>query len=457
MTATRLRFFNGLAAIFTKLFTLPALTFRLTECSFGCDAGAANTSTPDGTAHEKGEHVRTKRTYVIAALAVSGLIAAGCGSNNASTTTTAPSSPSTTLAATTASSFTLNFSAMTALKPITAAGKGKVGVILPDTTSSARYVEFDAPYLKAAFLKAGLPSSDFNIQNAHGSDATALTDAEADITDGATVLAIDPEDPAGGIAVTNYANKHGVKIIDYDRLTLGSNAPYYVSFNNIEVGKLIGQGLVACVSAWHVSSPNVIVMHGAATDNNATLFAQGYDGVIDPYFSSHKWTDVANTADTWTPATALTEFEAAFTAHKNANAALFPNDETGSPIIAYLQKQGIKAKTFPTTGQDATLIGLQNIISGYQCGTAYKPIYEEAQATVALAMYLRDDKTPPAGLLNGTTTDPTNGRKVPSILLTPEWVTTTNMQQTVIHDGFVPASQLCAGTFAADCKTYGIS
>jgi D-xylose transport system substrate-binding protein len=346
---------------------------------------------------------------------------------------------------------------MTALKPITAAGKGKVGVILPDTTSSARYVEFDAPYLTKAFETAGLPTSDFFVQNAHGSDAIALTDAEADITDGATVLAIDPEDPAGGIAITNYANKHGVKVIDYDRLTLGSNAPYYVSFNNVEVGKLIGQGLVSCITAWHVSNPNVIVMHGAATDNNATLFAQGYDAVIDPFFSSKKWTDVANTADTWTPGTALTEFEAAFTAHSNANAALFPNDETGAPIIAYLMKQGIKAKSFPTTGQDATLIGLQNIISGYQCGTAYKPVYEEAQATVALAMYLRDGKTPPSGLLNGTATDSTDGRKVPSVLLTPEWVTPTNMQATVIKDGFVPASQLCAGKFAADCKQYGIS
>jgi D-xylose transport system substrate-binding protein len=402
--------------------------------------------------------LRTKKSYATAAvLVISGLIVAGCGSSSTtSTTTTAPAS-STTLAPTTASSFTLNFSAMTALKSITAAGKGKVAVILPDTTSSARYVEFDAPYLTEAFTKAGLPSSDFYVQNAHGSDATALTDAEADITDGVTVLAIDPEDPAGGIAVTKYANAHGVKVIDYDRLTLGSNAPYYVSFNNVAVGKLIGQGLVSCVSAWHVAHPNVIVMHGAATDNNATLFAQGYDSVIDPYFSDGKWTDVEKTADTWTPGTALTEFEAAYTAHRNANAALFPNDETGAPIIAYLQKQGIKPDTFPTTGQDATLIGLQNIISGYQCGTAYKPIYEEAQATVALAMYLRDGKTPPAGLVNGTAADPTDGRQVPSVLLTPEWVTPSNMEATVIHDGFVPASQLCSGTFAADCTKYGIS
>ena len=108
------------------------------------------------------------------------------------------------------------------------------------------------------------------------------------------------------------------------------------------------------------------------------------------------------------------------------------------------------------TGQDATLVGLQNIISGYQCGTAYKPIYLEAQAAAALALYLRAGKTPPAGLVNGTVKDTTANVSVPSSLLVPEWVTPTNMESTVIADGFVPASQLCAGAYAADCTTYGI-
>ena len=101
--------------------------------------------------------------------------------------------------------------------------------------------------------------------------------------------------------------------------------------------------------------------------------------------------------------TAATEFEQAFTAHKTTNAALIPNDENGAPIITYLKSHGVKPNTFPTTGQDATLTGLQNVLSGYQCGTVYKPIYAEAQAAVALALYLRAGKTPPASLLNGTT------------------------------------------------------
>jgi D-xylose transport system substrate-binding protein len=406
---------------------------------------------------------------VVALLAIGGMAVTACGSSSSSNSTatttksatspTTASTPATTVAPTTtsASSFNIDFSAMTALKSLTARGHGKIGVILPDTTSSARYVEFDAPYLTEAFEKAGLAKSDFTIQNAQGSDATALTDAEGDITNGATVLAIDPEDPAGGIAIENYASQHGVAVIDYDRLTLGGKRDYYVSFNNVEVGTLIGNGLVSCVANWHVAKPDVIVMRGAPTDNNATLFYQGYNAVLQPHFKSGAWTEAATPAGTWTPATALSEFQQAYTAHKGVNAALIPNDENGAPIISYLQTQGIKPKTFPTTGQDATLVGLQNIISGYQCGTAYKPIYLEAQAAAALALYLRAGVTPPKGLVNGTTEDTTENKAVPSVLLTPEWVTPQNMESTIIKDKFVPASQLCAGKFATYCKTYGIS
>ena len=143
-----------------------------------------------------------------------------------------------------------------------------------------------------------------------------------------------------------------------------------------------------------MAKPNVVVMHGAVTDNNATLFCPGLQrGPRRSYFQSGKYVLVSRTAGTWMPPDALTEFEGAFTAHHNINSAVIPNDETGAPIITYLQSHGVKPKTFPTTGQDATLTGLQNVLSGYQCGTVYKPIYLEAQAAVALAMYLRAGKT----------------------------------------------------------------
>jgi D-xylose transport system substrate-binding protein len=383
------------------------------------------------------------------------LVIAACGSS--------PSSKSTALSPSQVpklsyKSFTLNFSAMSQLKILASHGSGNVAAILPDTVSSTRYVEFDAPYLKEALTDAGLKSSQFTIPNAQGSDATELADAEADITKGAHVLIMDPLDPGVGAKIESYAKAHGVPVIDYDRITLGGSRKYYVSFNNVYVGTLLGDGLVACIKAWHVTKPQVIVMRGDPTDNNATLFADGYDAVLAPYFANGTYKDVSNPAGTWTPATAQTEFEAAYTAHPNINAGLMPNDENGAPIIHYLQTRGIKPDTFPMTGQDATLTGLQNIISGYQCGTVYKPIYLEAQAAVALAMYLRADITPPSTLVNGHVADiDEHNLPVPSILLTPEWVTPSNMASTVIADNFVPASQLCAGTYAADCTKYGIS
>jgi D-xylose transport system substrate-binding protein len=412
--------------------------------------------------------LRSSRFALVVTAFAAAIAIAACGSSSSSSSPSKPSSSSTTSSSSSSSSstpsisatsFTNDFSAMSALKSLAASGKGKIAAILPDTTSSTRYVEFDAPYLKEAAAKAGLPASDIIVQNAQGSDSTFVTDAQSDITNGASVLLIDPEDSGTGVTVQRYAKSHGVAVVDYDRLTLGApkGTADYVSFNNVRVGQLIGQGFVSCVSAWHVSHPNVVVMHGSVTDNNATLFAQGYNEVLQPYFSSGKYTLVARTAGTWVPTDALTEFEGVFAAHHNVNSAVIPNDETGAPIISYLRSHGVKPNTFPTTGQDATLTGLQNVLSGYQCGTVYKPIYEEAQAAVALAMYLRAGKPAPSSLLNGTSTDPTTHNAVPSVLLTPEWVTPSNMASTVIKDNFVPAAQLCAGSYKADCTKYGIS
>lgn len=418
-------------------------------------------------------HLLRGKGLVALIAVIAGLAVAACGSSSNKKSSSGSSSSGTSSSSTSssssgsssgsapsisASSFDNTFSSLAALKSLAAAGKGKVAAILPDTTSSTRYVEFDEPDIKKALAAAGLPASDIIVQNALGSDSTFLTDAQTDITNGATVLMIDPEDSGAGVQVENYAKSHGVAVIDYDRLTTGGPTDDYVSFNNVNVGKLIGQGFVSCVQAWHVNHPNVVVMRGDPTDNNASLFYQGYyTDVLAPYFKSGKYTLAANTAGTWDPPTALTEFEQAFTAHKNINSALIPNDENGAPIITYLKSHGIKPQSFPTTGQDATLTGLQNVLSGYQCGTVYKAVYKEAGAAAALAMYLRANKQAPSSLLNGTTTDPKNHKSVPSVLLQPEWVTPQNMKDTVVKDNFVPAKQLCSGSAAAACKKYGIS
>ena len=221
--------------------------------------------------------VARKGSAVLTLLAL-GLAATACSSSSSSSsssTTTSSSAPATAVPSISISDLNNSFSAMATLKPLAAVGKGNVAAILPDTVSSARYTEFDAPYLSEALAAAGLSPSQFSVVNAQGSDATELADAQAAITKGATVLIMDPLDSGVGTSIESYASSHGVKVIDYDRLTLGGSRAYYDSFNNVEVGTLIGNGFVACATAEHVAKPNVLVMRGAPTDNNATLFARG--------------------------------------------------------------------------------------------------------------------------------------------------------------------------------------
>jgi D-xylose transport system substrate-binding protein len=400
-----------------------------------------------------------RRSPLAIGLAAIGLLAlaAGCGSSSgggSSGGSTKASVPSVS-----ASQFDVNFTVMSQLKGLASEGKGLIGVLLPDTTSSARYVEFDAPYLKKAFEAAGLKSSQFKIDNAQGSASTMQQQAEADITAGASVLLVDPLDPGSGAAIESNAESKGVKVIDYDRLVTGGPADrYYVSFNNVQVGQLIGQGEVSCIQAWGVKNPNILIMDGDPTDNNAKLFAQGYNGVLAPHFADGSYKKVGEPAGTWDPPTAATTFEQQFTAHKNINAVVTPNDDNANAVISILQKDKIPPKTFPTTGQDASPSGLQNILKGYQCGTVYKPIYEEAQAAAALALYLRAGLKPPTSLVNAQTMDSTLKKNIASVYTVPHWVTVDNMASTVVKDGAIQVSQLCTGAaLQKACTAAGIS
>jgi D-xylose transport system substrate-binding protein len=390
-------------------------------------------------------------TALVLTLALASCSKSSTGGSPTSTASIAPISIS-------VDSFTADFSAMKQLTPLVSAGKGMIGVLLPDTTTSTRYVTYDAPYLTQAFEAAGLTKDQFKIDNAQGSASTMQTQAEADITAGATVLLVDPMDSGSGAAIEANAVAKGVKVIEYDRLTKGGPADgYYVSFDNVSVGKLIGQGEVDCISSWGVKNPNILIMDGDPTDNNATLFAQGYNGVLKPHFADGSYTKVGEPAGTWTPSVAATTFEQQWTAHPNINAVVTPNDDNAGAVIAVLQKNKIPPKTFPTTGQDASLVGLQNILKGYQCGTVYKPIYLEAQAAVALALFLRAGQTPPATLVNAKTLDSQTNNQIASVYTTPLWVTTDNMAATVVADKAVKVSDLCAGSVASACTAAGIS
>ena len=419
------------------------------------------------------------KTRALAVLAIgTGLVAGACSSSSKTsnpTTTSTPaasssSSSSTPAASLSISSFDSSFSAMTQLTSITSAGKGLVGVILPDTTSSTRYVDFDAPYLTKAFQGAGYTSADFKIDNAQGVDATELSDAQADISLGATVLVFDPLDSTVGAQIEQLAASHGVKVISYDRATFEGTNTYYVSFDNYQVGQLIGQGFESCVSDWGVSSPQVFELDGGEdTDPNAVSFAQGYNNAIwgkqtTPLSAgttnSKGYTLVGDQITPgWTNSTGQQIFQQQFTAHKNINATVEANDGLANVVITDLKNAGVGPKKVPTTGQDATLQGMEWILQGYQCGSVYKPIYKEAQAAVALATYLRASQTPPTSLVNSTTSPPPGkaGNQQPAVLLTPTWVNGSNMESTVIADKFVSATALCAAVGASVCTTAGIS
>jgi D-xylose transport system substrate-binding protein len=322
--------------------------------------------------------------------------------------------------------------------------KGKIGVILPDTKSSARYESFDRPFLKQSFDAAGVQS---DIQNAEGSTQRFQTIADQMLTSGVTVLIVDGLDSNSAAAVQRKAQAQGVKTIDYDRLTLGGVSDYYVSFDNTKVGEELGKGLDKCLGG---KPSNIAYLNGAPTDNNATLFAKGAHSVLDAKTAYKKVAEQA--VPDWDNQQAATIFEQMWTDKGGKiDGVLAANDGVGNAAISILKKNNQAGKV-PVTGQDATVEGLQNILDGNQCMTVYKPIKQETDAAAKLAIALLKGQK---GETNGTADDPTGKRQVPSVLLTPIGVTKENMKQ-VVDDGFVKKDELCKGAYASKCKAAGI-
>jgi D-xylose transport system substrate-binding protein len=331
----------------------------------------------------------------------------------------------------------------------TAPTKGRIGVILPDTKSSARWADDDAPLLTSAFKAAGVP---YDIENAQGDATQMQTIADQMITSGVTVLVLTNLDSGSGKAIEAKAAAQGVATIDYDRLTLGGSAKYYVSFDNVAVGKLQGQGLVNCLKQGGSSKPMVAELNGSPTDNNATLFAQGYNSVLDPLYADGTLTKGPNqSVPNWDNQQAGTIFEQMLTQQPKIAGVLSANDGMAGAVIAILQKDHLNGKV-PITGQDAQVTALQAILDGDQCMTVYKAVKKEADAAAKLAVALASGQQPVAP---GTTSDSVGKRSVPSVLLIPEAITKSNVKD-VVDDGFVTKAQLCTGSFAAMCAAAGI-
>jgi len=327
----------------------------------------------------------------------------------------------------------------------------KIGVILPDSASSARWESADRKYLEAAFKAAGVA---YDIQNAQGNKNTFQTIADQMLLSGVTVLMIVNLDSGTGKAVLDKAKAQGVGTIDYDRLTLNGGADYYVSFDNVSVGDLQGKGLVKCLTDKGVKNPVIAELNGSPTDNNATLFKQGYDNILKPKYDAKEYTKGPDeSVPDWDNTKAGTIFEQMMTTAGNKiDGVLAANDGLGNAAIAVLKRLKLNGKV-PVTGQDATVAGLQNVLAGDQCMTVYKAIKQEADGAASLALALaKNEKV--TGLTNVKDTE--SGKDVPSKLLVPVAIYKDNVKD-VVADGFVTKDELCKDAYAALCTAAGIS
>ncbi|MFD7656680.1 sugar ABC transporter substrate-binding protein, partial [Actinosynnema sp. NPDC059797] len=313
-----------------------------------------------------------------------------------------------------------------------ASGGAKIGVILPETKSSARWEGFDKPLLEKALKAEGL---DPDIQNAQGDVQKFSTLADGMINAGVKVLIIATPNSEVGASVAQKAKASGIPVIDYDRLNLGGSSDYYVSFDNVKVGNLQGQGLVQGLEklAPGKKPAEVIEIEGAPTDNNATLFYNGQQEVLKPKYDSGDYKLVqSQPIPDWDNQQGGVTFEQILTSNgQKVDGVVAANDGLAGAVITVLKKYGLNGKV-PVTGQDATPEGLQAVLRGDQFMTVFKPIDAEANATAKLAAALAKGDTAGAdALATGSVEDTKGSRTVKSVLLEAQLITKENVKTVV--------------------------
>jgi len=337
----------------------------------------------------------------------------------------------------------------------TGKASGKVGVILPDTTSSTRYTLYDAPLLKSALSAAGITP---DVQNAGGSTARFQQIAQGMIGNGVKVLIIDSIYATSGASVEKEAAAAGIKVIDYDRVNLGGTAQYYVSFDNEDVGKLQAQTLVDCLNASGKTNPQIIEMAGGKdVDNNAVLFAKGANEVLQPLQTQSKLKILSESVvKGWLVANAAPTFTQALTAAGGkVDGVLAANDDIANAVIGVLKSNGL-AGHVAITGQDSGIEGLQNILTGQQSMTVFKNVKLEAAAAARLAIALIAGKdAQSAGLTLSKFDDPKSPSHNLQALLLPAQVITQANVMDVVNAGALTAAQICKGIESA-CTTAGV-
>jgi D-xylose transport system substrate-binding protein len=400
----------------------------------------------------------------IALIGTLALFATACGSSSSGTDTTVASETTiaevieTTIAAaegtdtTVAATEGTETTVAAAVTETTVAGGaapaagGKAGFILPDSKSSVRWETADRPMIEAACAAAAI---ECDIQNAEGDAAKMATIADAMIAGGVKVLALVNLDSPSAAAIHEKAAAQGVKLIDYDRLTLGGKADVYVSFDNVAVGKAQGEGLIKCLG--DKKPANIIQLSGSPTDNNATLFKQGQDEAIKAAVDAG---DIVVTASEAVPGWDNVEggkiFEQLLTkSGGKTDGVLAANDGLSLAAQTILEKNGL---TVPATGQDASVDGLASVLKGTQCMTVYKPVKAEAEAAVkaAAAMLKGEDiKALFPATINNEAAD------IAFTALPINSIFKDNVKD-VVTDGYVTKEELCKGDIAELCTAAGI-
>jgi D-xylose transport system substrate-binding protein len=331
-------------------------------------------------------------------------------------------------------------------------GGTKIALLLPEN-ETPRYETNDRPDFEKA-VEEQCEECEVLYSNAGGDAQKQQSQAEAALTQGAAVLVVDPMDAKSAAAIAEKANAQGVPVVSYDRLIENGEVDAYISFDNERVGELQAETLAKKLKEDGSASGPIIMINGDPADPNAAGFKAG----------AHKGFDaagvkIAKEYDTpgWSAENAQREAQQAITAlGNNGFAAIYAaNDETGGGAIAAMKGAGIKPEEKPVTGQDATVAGLQRILTGEQFMTVYKEIEPEATIAAEFAIALAEGEELPQSKV---TEEINNGKaKVPSAILEPVAVTKDNVKSTVVADGFVSAQELCTSAFKTACKEAGIS
>ncbi len=320
-----------------------------------------------------------------------------------------------------------------------------VCVLLPDTKSSVRWVQFDKPAMAAAFKKAGVSAS---INNALNDPLKQKAQATACIAAGAKVVIETALDNGSAASIEKLFTSKGGKAIDYDRQVSGGSASVYVTFDGKTVGAAQATGVLKAMKAkgTYKSSSTVAELWGGQTDQNAFWFKSGNDAVLNPLFSKKTLKKgPTQFVPDWDANNAATIFNQMLVkTNNNIQGVIAANDNIAGAVIADLKAKGLPP--VPLSGQDATPQGIQYILAGWQTGTVYKYVPDEANAAAAAAIALLKGQKPK------TNTVRKNGAKnEPTLALPVVWITKANYKR-LFTDKFLKKSDVCVGQYAKYCK-----